>query len=193
MNNGKAFEKSVKKMIEQIGFQITRQPQPSCDGGVDMIASHPSPVGATSWIIQCKDATSVGRTVVDQLVGTMAREKGHVGLIVTTGRFTKDAEQAAKDHGCIKLIAGPKYQSIITPSHIQKTTALETNLCHIKRNTIKNIINIVEQEEAPMTIAITTPTIIPKYLKKMVHKAGGSVHFTKKPQKEDPGKLYTTG
>lgn len=190
MNTGKSFEQSVKEMLKKSGFSITREPLPSADGGVDIIATYPSPFGATRWIIQCKDTTSVARSSVDQLHGTMYREHGHIGLLVTSGQFTKAAKQAAKDHRCIKLINGPEYQSIITPAYIRKAIALETKPRRIQRSTIENLIKIIEQEATPMTIQLSTPTKVPKALKKMINNSG-SIHLcrTEKENSEDLARL----
>jgi len=170
MNNGKPFEASVKKMLEKFGFTITRLPRPSADGGVDMIATYPSPVGETRWVIQCKDTASVNRRIVDELHGTLYREQGNIGLLITSGRFTRDAQQAAKNHRYIKLIDGPKHQRLTTPPHIRKT--IPDDHRQITRATIEGFNKIIEEEPTSIHITVATTTKLPKHLKKLANKSG---------------------
>jgi len=170
MNNGKPFEQAVRKTIETLGFTIERGPQPSGDGGVDMVVTYPSPMGTTRYVIQCKDTKSVGRPDIDQLQGTLHREQGHIGLMITTGKYTKDAQQAAKNHQSIRLIDGPKYQKLTTPTHTQKTIPNENR--QITHDTIKRLNKIIDQEPTPMNITVETPTKLTKSKKKLAKRSG---------------------
>ena len=112
---GKLFEQEVMAAAKFMGHEIERPPQPGADGGIDIITQMGKiPLGFGRYVIQCKDTPKgvVGRDVVDQLVGTLERENVPMGIIVTTGQFSKKAVRAAKDSGRIQLIDGYEWKGI---------------------------------------------------------------------------------
>ena len=112
---GKLFEQEVKVLAELMGHVIERPPQPSTDGGVDMITRlRNMPFGWGTYVIQCKDSpnASLGRPIVDQLIGTLERENVPMGIIITTGQFNKKAIKAANHSGRVQLINGAEWRTM---------------------------------------------------------------------------------
>lgn len=106
--SGFEFEKVVAAVLEAIGYHATVTPR-SGDHGVDVIA-HPDPLGLQKPFIkvQAKSGTgSVGEPVVNQLKGCL--NPGEQGIVVSLGKFTPQAEAAARAGGNIMLVDGKKF------------------------------------------------------------------------------------
>ena len=103
---GHAFEHVVAAVFEAMGYTASVTP-PSGDHGVDVIA-HPDPLGLEKPFVkvQAKSGTSsVGGPEVNQLKGTL--NPGEQGVLITLGKFTPQAESAARGRADLTLI-GPK-------------------------------------------------------------------------------------
>lgn len=115
---GSEFEHVVAAVFEAMGYTATVTP-PSGDHGVDVIA-HPDPLGLEKPYVkvQAKSGTSsVGGPEVNQLKGTL--NAGEQGVLISLGRFTAQAEAAARGRADITLI-GPKRFVALFLSHYDR-------------------------------------------------------------------------
>ncbi len=111
---GVQFEHFVAHLLEQMGYR-TRVTKASSDGGVDIIA-HRDPLGLEPPIIkvQCKLTTSsMGGPVVQNLVGTLSPGGSELGLFVTLGSFSKDAQHIERTRQDLRLINGNELVNLI--------------------------------------------------------------------------------
>lgn len=93
------FESEIAHLLRRKGFKATVT-KGSGDGGVDIEALKSSEL----WAVQCKRyKSSVGPAPVRELYGVVQAGKYNRGCVVTTGIFTKGANDFAKDTG-ISLI-----------------------------------------------------------------------------------------
>lgn len=103
---GHEFEHVVAAVFEAMGYTATVT-QRSGDHGVDVIA-HPDPLGLERPYVkvQAKSGTSsIGGPDVRNLGGAL--NPGEQGVLVSLGKFTADAEAAARGRADLTLI-GPK-------------------------------------------------------------------------------------
>ena len=103
---GAEFEHVVAAVFEAMGYTATVTP-PSGDHGVDVVA-HPDPLGLEPPFVkvQAKSGTSsVGGPEVNQLKGTL--NPGEQGVLVSLGKFTAQAEAAARGRADLTLV-GPR-------------------------------------------------------------------------------------
>lgn len=89
-----AFEDAVGRLFRAEGYEVT-QTASSGDGGVDLICRSADGIE----IVQCKrfTATSVGVQVVRELYGVMGEFGAVRAHVVTSGTFTKGAQEFAVD------------------------------------------------------------------------------------------------
>lgn len=89
------FEEFIAYLYMRKGFDVSIT-SATKDGGKDIIAKYLMPTGETVvYYIECKrysPKNPIGVTVVKELSGTMVNEPVHIGVIITTSRFTKDAQ-----------------------------------------------------------------------------------------------------
>jgi restriction system protein len=106
----KEFEMLVGEAFRLQGYQVTENHAGGADGGVDLVLRK----GNEKYFVQCKQwkAFTVGVTIVRELYGVMAAERAVGGFVVTSGKFTKDAEEFAKGRN-VELIDGPKLMTMI--------------------------------------------------------------------------------
>lgn len=104
------FEALVGQAFEGQGYQVTRTGGGGPDGGVDLVLTK----GGETFLVQCKQwrAFQVGVQVVRELYGVMAAQGAAGGYVVTSGRFTEEAQAFARGRN-IHLIAGPELQSLL--------------------------------------------------------------------------------
>lgn len=93
------FETLCAELFAQAGFG-TRTQSHGADGGVDIWLHSRNAVGPVA-IVQCKHwlTRPVGEKEVREVLHVMAAEKVTRGTLVTTSRFTDDAEQLARASG----------------------------------------------------------------------------------------------
>lgn len=108
----KRFEDVVAAYSRELGYEA-KTTRIGADGGVDVQLfqnGQPQPV----WIIQCKawDAYKVGVKPVRELFGVMAAEKVGNGAFFTTGEFTAEAADWARDKK-VDLVNGREFISRI--------------------------------------------------------------------------------
>jgi len=124
----KRFEDVVAAYSRELGYEA-KTTRIGADGGVDVQLfneGQPHPV----MIIQCKawDAYKVGVKPVRELFGVMAADKVGNGAFFTTGDFTTEAEEWARDKN-LDLVNGREFLNRInqlTPGARQKLLELAT-------------------------------------------------------------------
>lgn len=103
--NGYKFEEFLKVYLEKIGLDEIEVTQKSRDGGIDLKAikngiDELSDLDAVKYFIQAKrykPSSNVPIANVRELRGVMPT--GYKGVLITTGKFSKDAYEFAKDSG----------------------------------------------------------------------------------------------
>lgn len=109
------FQDLVAALLRAMGFFTPFVAPKGKDGGVDVLAFH-DPLGTSNprVKVQVKHYPTgvVGVDVVRQLVGLLNRD-GDVGVVVTSGLFTSEAQRAAREsHRSIRLIDGDEFISL---------------------------------------------------------------------------------
>lgn len=104
----KRYEELVAAYSRELGYEANTT-RIGADGGVDVKLfqnGHPNPV----MIIQCKawDAYKVGVKPVRELFGVMAADKVANGAFFTTGDFTAEAEEWAREKN-LDLVNGREF------------------------------------------------------------------------------------
>lgn len=97
------FEMLVGEGFKRRGYGVRETGGGGADGGVDLVLTK----GGERFFVQCKQwkAFKVGVSTVRELYGVIAAEGASGGFVVTSGRFTKDAEAFAAGRN-IRLIDG---------------------------------------------------------------------------------------
>lgn len=117
----KEFEILVGEAFRLQGYQVTENHAGSADGGIDLVLRK----GNEKFFVQCKKwkAFSVGVKVVRELYGVMAAERAVGGFVVTSGQFTKDAEEFAKGRN-VELIDGLKLMAMIRAAQASRKSSV---------------------------------------------------------------------
>ncbi|MGR6914196.1 restriction endonuclease [[Actinomadura] parvosata] len=91
---GSQFEHLVAERMIAEGFRRVRERGRAGDGGVDITAVAP---GGTPFAVQCKRySRTVGAPEVRNFLGALANAfDGHTGVLVTSGRLTRQARTEA--------------------------------------------------------------------------------------------------
>ncbi|MDY7228261.1 restriction endonuclease [Hyalangium rubrum] len=110
-----AFENLVGQLVEALNHrdvEVTGRPG---DGGVDVRAVRVDQWGHAAPIaVQVKRySKSLGRRTVDELLGTIVRERYVAGILVTTSDFSKDAQKAASLAPQIQLVNGAQLVDLL--------------------------------------------------------------------------------
>jgi len=104
------FETIVGEAFRRRGYSVLETGQGGADGGVDLVLTK----AGERFLVQCKQyrASTVSVMVVREIFGVVAAQRAAGAIIVTTGKFTKDAiEFAAKQP--IELIDGVKLEAMV--------------------------------------------------------------------------------
>lgn len=103
------FEMLVGEAFRQQGYTVAETAE-GADGGVDLELKK----GGELHLIQCKQwrAYKVGVGVVRELYGVMAARGAVGGFVVSSGTYTKDAEEFARGRN-IELIDGERLDRMI--------------------------------------------------------------------------------
>ncbi len=99
-----AFERHVMSFFEEAGHPTGLTPR-SNDFGVDSYMFHPDGI----VVVQCKRYASdnaVGRPAIQQFKGVVEEQKAFRGYVVTTSRFTDEAQESAAKSNRIVLVDG---------------------------------------------------------------------------------------
>jgi len=104
------FEELVGEAFRRKGFSVRENESRGPDGGVDLVLV----AGTEKHLVQCKQwkALKVGVKVVRELYGVMAATGAVGGFVVTSGQFTREAQDFAQGTN-IKLIGGPELWGMI--------------------------------------------------------------------------------
>lgn len=107
----KRFETVCTEYLRLAGFVAT-ETKIGADGGIDIRISKANDENFRG-IVQCKawNTYRVGVKSIRELFGIMAAERISIGLFMTSGVFTSEAEEFAK--GKITLVWGEKFISLI--------------------------------------------------------------------------------
>jgi len=109
------FEELVASLVSAMGYSDVEVVGQSGDGGVDVRARQTDQWGhALQAIVQAKRyAKVVGRRVVDEMIGVMAREKCEHGILVTTSDYSTYALRAAHDEPRLRLVSGAQLVDLL--------------------------------------------------------------------------------
>lgn len=104
------FEMLVGEGFKRRGYGVRETGGGGADGGVDLVLTKES----ERFFVQCKQwkAFKVGVSTARELYGVMAAEGASGGFVVTSGRFTKDAEAFAAGRN-IELIDGAALMQLL--------------------------------------------------------------------------------
>jgi hypothetical protein len=113
------FEEMVRALLEMQGFQAERiAAQGRTDGGIDIIALQKS--NAMTWLVQAKcyaQDRPVGPDIIREMLGSLQEyskrypDQRPGGMVVTTSKFTGEAQRIALAHG-VRLIDGANLRAI---------------------------------------------------------------------------------
>lgn len=96
----------VERTYEALGYR-TMLTQPQKDGGRDVLAEHSEPGRREQLRIECKRYRGpVSVSVLRALLGVVSSEKANKGVLVTTGRFTRNAVDYSRDNPRLELVDG---------------------------------------------------------------------------------------
>jgi restriction system protein len=110
------FEDFTADLLRALGYQA-RVTAYSQDGGIDVIA-HKDPLGVEppQIKVQCKHLTgSVGAPDVQQLAGTLGHNE--LGLFVTLGTYTRDAQNIERQRSGLRLLNGEDVVSMVLANY----------------------------------------------------------------------------
>ena len=110
-NSGIPFEEKCLHILQGMGFTVSSTASTN-DGGIDIVATHRSPIIGGKYVVQCKDwASKVGVAVVRELYGVVTAEGVNKGILITSSGFTKGAMEFA--HGKpLELIDGEQLEHL---------------------------------------------------------------------------------
>jgi len=104
------FELLVGEAYRRKGYAVEETGQGGADGGVDLVLTR----GGERVLVQCKRwrTWKVGVETVRALYGVVTAEGADRGIVVSCGRFTKDAQAFARDKP-IELVDGPTLNRLL--------------------------------------------------------------------------------
>lgn len=105
------FERLVAEAYRRKGYLAEVVGNGSGDGGVDIRLSR----SGEKVLVQCKQwrAYTVGVTTVRELLGVVVSQRATKGILVTSGRFTKEARRFSQENNQIELLDGPELAELI--------------------------------------------------------------------------------
>lgn len=113
------FEEMVRALLELQAFAAVRiATQGRTDGGIDIIALQKS--NAMTWLVQAKcyaQDRPVGPDIIREMLGSLQEyskrypDQKPAGMVVTTSKFTGEAQRIALAHG-VRLIDGANLRAI---------------------------------------------------------------------------------
>ena len=115
----KEFEDLTAELFRRRGFKVEESLGSGADGGVDLRFRKEG----EKTLVQCKrwKSTKVGLPVVRELLGAMTAENTKYGILVTTSRFTSEAQAFASQHS-IELMDGESLLSEIKELKMNATS-----------------------------------------------------------------------
>jgi len=137
------FEWMVAEAYQRQGYHVDESIRGGADGGVDVVLKRD---GGT-YLVQCKNwkSQSVGVPIVREQLGLLTHHKADGSIIITSGKFTRDAVAFAEANG-IQLIDGPALLDLVksvqrnplspSPPAIEPIEAPHTPICPLCGNTM---------------------------------------------------------
>ncbi len=116
----KEFEWLVGEAYRRQGYEVEESLGKGADGGIDLVLRK----GAKAILVQCKQwkVQAVGAPVVREIFGLVAHHQASGAIVVTTGRFTREAEAFAGGKP-IKLLDGPALLLLVKAVQINQRPA----------------------------------------------------------------------
>jgi restriction system protein len=116
------FERLVCEAYRRKGYVAQGVGTASADGGVDIELSRPG----DKVVVQCKQwrAYTVGVTTVRELLGIVVSTGATKGIVVTSGRFTREARRFAEQNPQVELVDGPQLARLISAVQQNQRRAL---------------------------------------------------------------------
>lgn len=104
------FEMLVGEGFRLQGYQVMENFEPGPDDGIDLTLRK----DGEKYLVQCKQwrAFKVGVPVVRELYGVMTAKGAAGGFVVTSGRFTPEAEAFASGRN-LRLLDGPQLHRLL--------------------------------------------------------------------------------
>lgn len=106
------FEQLVGEAYRREGYRVTERGGGGADGGIDLELRTKD----KTLVVQCKrwKTRTIGVELVRELYGAMTGEQAHAAIFVTSGNYTPDAIDFARDkpiklvdgHGLVKMLKG---------------------------------------------------------------------------------------
>lgn len=95
------FEEVIAEILADMGYEVELTPQ-TRDGGRDVLASLPTPVGKLLFIVECKRYAlhrKIGIDIVERFLWVIDRkDNASCGLIAATTHFSTDAQALAREY-----------------------------------------------------------------------------------------------
>lgn len=115
------FEWMVAEAYRRQGFSAEESLTRGADGGVDVVLRKDGQM----VLVQCKNwkSASVGSPIIRDLYGAMTKAGASRGIVITSGRFTKDAQDFAQGTP-IELIDGKQLLALL--QEVQRPVGKET-------------------------------------------------------------------
>lgn len=111
-----AFERLIKRLLEEMDYQNVEVTSRSSDGGVDVVGDIEVGITSIREVVQAKrHRRAIQRKDLDALRGSLYRFSAVRGTIVTTSRFSKGTQDAAFATGVapITLVDGEKLVDLL--------------------------------------------------------------------------------
>ncbi len=115
------LEHIVKALLEAMGYVNVRVTKASGDGGVDVVGEISIGITWVREVVQVKrHQANIQRNILDSLRGSLHRFNANRGTIITTGKFTTGAKQAALEQGAapLTLIDGERLVDLLIEHQI---------------------------------------------------------------------------
>lgn len=92
------FQKLVAELLKAVGYHILFFAPPGPDGGIDIIANR-DPLGLSVPRLKVQVKHRLGKTAVDvaRQMNGLLRAEGEIGLIVSSGGFTREVEREIRN------------------------------------------------------------------------------------------------
>jgi restriction system protein len=124
----KDFEFLVAEAYRRQGYAVDYSLGRGADGGVDLTLRRDS----RKSLVQCKQwkVFSVGAPVIRQMFGLMTAEQSDEAIIITSGKFTRDAQDFAVGKP-IQLIDGPQLLALVQSVQCGTLARGEATVSHV--------------------------------------------------------------
>jgi restriction endonuclease Mrr len=117
------FESIVAELVRAMNYEEVEVRGGAGDGGIDVTAVRMDEWGhRASVALQVKRyRRPLGRRFVDELSGSVARQRFTAGVLVTTSDFTSKARSAANESTALQLVNGPQFVDLLAKNSVMVT------------------------------------------------------------------------